>query len=123
MKPKGMHDIPTAQSLSSRSIPASRDKIMTQLARMEQERARLERELDIWVGKQQQTEERLQQVRQRIELLQQALDELPADEERRDSGTQRCPEPFDIAQGRLAEEPTTDDGRKAKGWQEITLEY
>jgi len=80
---------------------------MTQLARMEQERARLERELDIWVGKQQQTEGRLQQVRQRIELLQRALDELPADEERRDNGTQ----------------PAADDGRKAKGWQEITLEY
>ncbi len=107
MKPKGMHDIPTAQSLSSRSILASRAKIVPQLARMEQERARLERELDMWVGKQLQTEGRLQQVRQRIELLQRALDELPADEERRDSGTQA----------------TADDGRKAKGWQEITLEY
>jgi len=107
MKPKGMHDIPTAQSLSSRSILASRAKIVPQLGRMEQERARLERELDMWVGKQQQTEGRLQQVRQRIELLQRALDKLPADEERRDSGAQ----------------PAADDGRKAKGWQEITLEY
>jgi hypothetical protein len=107
MKPKGMHDIPTAQSFSSRSIPASRDKIMTQLARMEQERARLERVLDVWVGKQKEDEGRLQQVRQRTELLQQALDKLPAAEGRRDSGTQ----------------PTTDDGRKAKGWREIPLEY
>ncbi len=107
MKPKGMHDIPTAQRLIGGSIPASRDKIMTQLARMEQERARLERELDMWVGKQQQTGGRLQQVRQRTELLQQALDKLPAAEGRRDSGAQ----------------PAADDGRKAKGWQEITLEY
>ena len=107
MKPKGLHNISTAQSLISRSIPATRDKIMTQLARMEQERARLERELDVWVGKQRQTEERLQQVRQRIELLQQALDKLPAAEGRRDSGTQR----------------TANDGRKGKGWQEILLEY
>ena len=107
MKPKGMHDIPTTQSLSSRSIPATRDKIMTQLARMEQERGRLGRELDMWIGKQKETEERLQHVRQRIELLQQALDKLSADEKRRDSGTQRA----------------ANDGRKAKGWQEITLEY
>ena len=107
MKPKGMHDIPTAQGLSSRSIPATRDKIMTQLARMEQERARLGRELDMWVVKQKETEERLQQVRQRIELLQQALDKSPAAEGRRDSGTQRA----------------ADSGRKAKGWHEIPLEY
>jgi TolA-binding protein len=102
-----MHDIPTAQSLVSRSIPASRAKIMTQLARMEQERERLKRESNVLGGKQQQTEERLQQVRQRIELLQQALNELPADEEREDSGTQ----------------PTADDRREAKGWREIPLEY
>lgn len=107
MKLKGIHDIPTAQSLINRSIPATRDKIMTQLARMEQERARLERELDVWDGKQQQTEARLQQVRQHIELLQQALDKSPAAEGRRDSGTQRA----------------ADDGRKAKGWREIPLEY
>jgi TolA-binding protein len=107
MKPKGMHDIPTAQSLVSRSIPASRAKIMTQLARMEQERERLERESNVWGGKQQQTEDRLQQVRQRIELLQRALDELPADEERKDSGTRRM----------------AGEERKAKGWREIPLEY
>jgi len=107
MKSKGMHDIPTAQGLSSRSIPATRAKIMTQLARMEQETARLGRELDMWVGKQNETEERLQQGQQRIELLQQALDKSPAAEGRRDSGTQRA----------------ADDGRKAEGWHEIPLEY
>jgi len=107
MKPKGMHDIPTAQSLISRSIPASRAKIMTQLARMEQERERLERESNVWGDKQQQSEGRLQQVLQRIELLQQALDELPADEERKDGGGQ----------------PTAGEERKVKSWREIPLEY
>ena len=107
MKPKGMHDIPTAQSLSSRSMPATRAKITRQLAYMEQERERLERELDMWISKQKETEERLRQVQQRIELVQQALDKLPAAEGRRDSGAQ----------------PTADSGRKAKGWQEIPLEY
>ncbi|MEW6233496.1 MAG: hypothetical protein AB1566_14450 [Chloroflexota bacterium] len=107
MKPKGIHDIPTAQSLISRSIPASRAKIMTQLARMEQERERLERESNVWGDKQQQTEGRLRQVLQRIEPLQRALNELPADEEREDSSKQRA----------------ADDGREAKGWREIPLEY
>jgi len=107
MKPRGMHDIPTAQRLLSHSIPATPSKVATQLARMEQEKTRLEQELDVWVGKQQQTEERLQKVRQRIELLRRALDALPADEERKDSG------------GQL----TAGEERKAKGWREITLEY
>ncbi|MBM4465415.1 MAG: hypothetical protein FJ014_07695 [Chloroflexi bacterium] len=107
MKPKGMQDIATAQSLISRSIPATRAQMMTRLARMEHERERLERELKVWGGKQEQTEERLQQVRQRIELLQRALDESSADEEREDSSTQRA----------------ADDGREAKGWREIPLEY
>jgi len=107
MKPKGMHDIPTAQSLISRSAPASRAKMMRQLAQVEQDRARLEGELEVWISKQKQTEERLRQVQQRIELLQQALDKSPAAEGRRDGGTQRA----------------ADDGRKTKGWREIPLEY
>ncbi len=107
MKPKGMHDIPTAQTLISHSIPATRAEMMAQLARMEQERGRLERELNVWDGKQKETEARLQKVRQRFEVLQRALDELPADKERRDSGTQR----------------TAGEERQAKGWREIPLEY
>jgi len=107
MKPKGMQDIATAQSLISRSIPATRAQIMTRLARMEHERERLKRESNVWGGKQQQTEERLQQVRQRIELLQRALDALPADEEREDSGGRQ----------------TANDEQEAKSWREIPLEY
>ena len=107
MKPKGMHDIATAQSLISRSIPATRAQMVTRLARMEHERERLERELKVWGGKQEQTDERLRQVRQRIELLQRALDESSADEERKDSGGRQ----------------TANDKQEAKSWQEISLEY
>ena len=107
MKPKGMHDIPTAQSLTNRSVAPTRAQMVAQLARMEHERERLERELNVWVGKQKQTEGRLQQVRQHIELLQQALDESSADQGRRDSGTQWM----------------ADDGREAQSWRAIPLEY
>ena len=107
MKPKGMHDIPTAQSLISHSIPASRSKIVTRLARMEQKRARLAQESDLWGGKQQQAERRLQQVQQRIKLLRRALGESPANEDREDSGTLRTP----------------DDRAEAEDWREIPLEY
>ncbi|MBU0703250.1 MAG: hypothetical protein KKC18_05225 [Chloroflexi bacterium] len=107
MKPKGMHDIPTAQSLISRSIPATRAQMVARLARMEHEKERLERELNVWVGKQQQTERRLQQVQQHIKLLRRALGESSANEDREDSGIQRM----------------TNDRGKAEGWREIPLEY
>jgi hypothetical protein len=107
MKPKGLHHIPTAQSLINRSIPASRAEVVAQLARMEHEKGRLERELNVWVGKQQQTEGRLQQVQQHIELLQGTLEEPPTGEGPRGSSTQQ----------------TANDERKAPGWREISLEY
>ena len=107
MKSRGMHDIPTFQSLINRSIPATRAEIVARLARMEHKKARLVRELDVWVSKQKKTEERLQQVRQHVELLQRALDEG-----RRDSGTQR-----------MAEDGSGDGGEEARPWREISLEY
>jgi len=100
MKPKGMHDIATAQShVNYRSIPATRAKTVAQLARMEHERARLERELNVWVRKQQQSERRLRQVLQYIGLLQRVLD-------------------GDGDRGQAA-----DDDEWAKGFRGITLEY
>jgi len=107
MKPKGMHEIHTAHTLISRSMPATRPKVMIQLARMEQERERLEGELALWMDKQRETERRLEQVRQHIKLLRQALDELPADEGGEDGSTRG----------------TAGDDRKTKGWPVIPLEY
>ncbi len=99
MKPKGMHDVPTAQSLRNRSLPSSRAAIVAQLARMEHEKARLERELNVWRDKQQQTEGRLQQVQEHIARLQQALDVSWAEEKR------------------------ADDQGDTRSWREIPLEY
>ena len=101
MKPRGMQDVPTAQTLINRSVPASRVQIVAQLARMEHEKVRLERELSVWVGKQKKTERRLQQARKHIELLQGALDKLSAD--RRSAAA--------------------DAGQDAGTWLEIPLEY
>jgi chromosome segregation ATPase len=70
---RGLHDIPTAHSLPNRSLPATRAQVVTHLARAEHEKARLERELTMWVTNQKQAERRLQRVLERIALLQEAL--------------------------------------------------
>ncbi|MGD8241102.1 MAG: hypothetical protein PVH68_21290 [Armatimonadota bacterium] len=75
MSAKGMRDVATVQTLVNRSVPASRAQIVTQLARMEHEKARLERELGMWTSKQQQTQGRLAKVQHHIASLQRALDQ------------------------------------------------
>ncbi len=72
---KGMRDIPTAQGLTNRSVPATRVQVVVHLARAEHEKARLERELAMWVANQKQAERRLRRVLERIELLRGALNE------------------------------------------------
>ena len=107
MNVKGMHDVATAQTLINRSVPASRAQIVAQLARMEHEQARLERELNTWAGKQQQAQRRLQKVREHTALLQQALDKSP-------EGRQR---PSPERSGKQ------DNTQPAAPWREIPLEY
>mgnify|MGYP001572110037 CR=1 FL=1 len=70
---KGMHDIPTGQGLTNRSVRATRAQVVAHLARAEHEKARLERELAMWVANQKQTERRLRRVLERIEVLQGSL--------------------------------------------------
>jgi hypothetical protein len=107
MNAKGMHDIASAQTLINRSVPATRAQVMAQLARMEYERARLERELALWAGKRERTQSRLGKVQQHIGLLQQALDQAPGN-----------------AQGPIAETaPREGYGRKGPTWREISVEY
>jgi len=99
---KGMRDIPTIQGLNSRSVPDTRQQAATELARLEHEKARLERNLKMWINNQKKTEGRLRQVEERIALLKPVLGYGSEG-----SGEQR----------------TADDGRKDKDWREITLEY
>lgn len=115
MKPKsmrGMRDIPTIQGLHDRSLPKSREMIVAEVARQEHEKARLERELNMWLSNQKKTEGRLQHVEERLTLLQQLL-EPPATDA-----------PIKQAKNRRSPAGTADSGEsKAQGWQEISLEY
>ena len=107
MNVKGMRDVATAQTLINRSIPASRAQIVAQLARMEHEQARLERELNTWAGKQQQTQWRLQKLREHTALLQHALDTSP--ERRQRPSPERSGKP--------------DNTQPAAPWREFPVEH
>lgn len=117
---KGMRDIPTIQGLSSRSVPDTRPQAATELARLEHEKARLERELKMWIDNQKRTESRLWLVEERLALVQQVV-VAPA------AGDSTKPV-LSGAEGRtrVRQSPTeeADSGEgEAQGWQEIPLEY
>lgn len=80
---KRMRDIPTVLGLTNRSVPATRPQAAVHLARAEHEKARLERELTMWVANQKQSEHRLQQVLERIKILQGVLNEEAAGRRRK----------------------------------------
>jgi septal ring factor EnvC (AmiA/AmiB activator) len=108
---KGMRDIPTVQGLRNRSVPTTREQAVTELARLEHEKSRLERELNMWINNQKKTEGRLQRVKERLALLQQVLDPPAAD-----GSTKRQ------ARRSPTGEATGGEG-EAQGWREIPLEY
>ena len=98
---RGMRDIPTIQGLRNRSVPASRAQTVSELARLEHEKARLERELHIWIANQKKTENRLQQAEERIVLLQKTMDKMDP---------------------RHKPEETADEKDSGK-WQAVPMEY
>ncbi len=109
---KGMRDIPTIQGLRHRSVPTTREQAVTELARLEHEKARLERELNIWVSNQQKTAGRLQQVEERLALLEQILNPPAADDTAKRTAAHRSPT------------KEADSGKgAAQGWREVSLEY
>lgn len=101
-----MRDISTIQGIRNRSVPATREQVMTELTCLEHEKARLERELRIWIANQKKIENRLQQLQKRVTLLQNVMDELTPKRRRPDTS------------GEQAEE---DAGKS--GWREVSLEY
>lgn len=103
---RGMRDIPTIQGIRNHSVPATREQAMTELTRLEHEKARLERELSIWLANQKKTEGRLQQLQERVTLLQNVMDELPPKRHRPDTGSEQL----------------EDDAGKSN-WREVPLEY
>jgi hypothetical protein len=108
---RGMRDIPTIQGLRNRSLPASREQAVAEVARMEHEKARLERELAIWLGNQRNTEKRLLQVEERLVSLEQILN--PPDG---DGATKRPVR-------RTPTERTEGGEEEVRKWREIPLEY
>ncbi|MEM9664031.1 MAG: hypothetical protein AAF970_03800 [Bacteroidota bacterium] len=79
-RPRGMRDIRTAQNLLNRSKPSGRAQAVTQLARLEHERMRLEREMKLWAQKYTQTKNRLHGVLKQLSDLESLSDELAARE-------------------------------------------
>lgn len=73
---RSMRDIPTIQGMKNRAVPSNREQIMSELARLEHEKARLERENTIWLANQKKCEKRVRQVQERAELLRIKLEEL-----------------------------------------------
>ncbi len=104
---RGMRDINTVQASSSRTDATSREQGITDLARLEHERARLERELNMWLENQKRAEQRLKKVHERITLLQQDLYGSPA--ERRSASA--------------AGGPGDDGEQEPRDWHKISFEY
>jgi hypothetical protein len=75
MRIRGMRDIPTQFGLAKRSKPNSRDEAITEMARLEHEKARLEREMALWLENQKRTQTRLDGVKSRLAILQGIVEE------------------------------------------------
>ena len=109
---RGMRDIPTIQGLRSRNSPANREQAVGEMARLEHEKARSERELALWLRYQARTESRLRKIQDRLDRLRQSL-LLPED------GTSSKP-----AGGRNVSSTKADIRQEeAKRYREISIEY
>lgn len=108
---RGMRDIPTVRGLRSVSVPTTREEAVAELARMEHEKARLQRELDMWIKNQRTTENRLRQVEVRLSLLEEILNP-PAGDGAPKRQVRRAP--VQEAENRES---------SPQNWKEIPLEY
>jgi len=70
---KGMRHMPTIQGLRNRVVPVTREQAVAELARLEHEKARAQREVTTWQENQRKAEERLQQVEERLTLVREML--------------------------------------------------
>ncbi len=109
MKPKGlrsMRDIPTNQSLKNHAIPQSRDQLISEYARLEYQKSRLERELNVWMKNLKKTEDRIRNVQERLSLIQNLINDIPGN---------RQPPNF--------QSPSDGKSEKSAGFKEISIEY
>ncbi len=115
MKPKrtrGMRELMTIQGLAGRSVPNSREQVVAEQARLEHERARLERELQMWLDNGRRTGERLAAVNERLTMLAGVC-------AKDDAETGRAAPAAAPRAMRRADEPV-EPGTE---WHEIVLEY
>lgn len=112
MRVRGMRDVASTQVVANRR-PNSREQAITDLARLEHEKARLQRELMVWTTKQQATDRRLEQITAQLEVLQETL-EYTSSERAKTGADQKA-----AAQADGADAGLTD----TKLWKEIQLEY
>ena len=73
---RSMRNIPTIQGLKNRMVPDTSEQVISELARLEHEKARLERENKIWVSNQRKAQARIDTAQARIDLLRGILEEL-----------------------------------------------
>jgi chromosome segregation ATPase len=81
MKPdrrRSLRDVTTLRTLSDQSAPANRTQAVSRFARLENERARLLRELDAWVARKDAAERKLAALETELAGLKQALLGEPA---------------------------------------------
>lgn len=81
MRPKGLRDLRTPRTSSRNTQGGSREQAVAELARLEHEKARLNRELDVWRRNMQRTTGQLEQVEARLAALREQIegpDEQPA---------------------------------------------
>ncbi len=130
LKVRGMRDVTTLQRRNRRSVPESREQIAAEQARLEHERARLERELEIWLENQRKTNARLDDVIDRLDLLQEANEALTqaAAEAAAAAAPPPVEQPRPSAPARTgrrgnAPQPPADEPETGNAWQPFVLEY
>ncbi len=74
----GLRCVATLQTLARDTKPRERHQVANRFARLENERARLEREIGIWEIRLQATTKKLAKVREEIDSLRPLLGEVPA---------------------------------------------
>ena len=119
MKLRTMRDIPSISTACRRQKPGTREQAVNELAHLEHEKVRLERELSIWAGNAKRTQDRLQYVLDRLAVLQNIL---------RPPAPQAASAPATASDGAAAGPASADagadspDGSKP-AWREVSLEY
>ena len=112
MKMRTMRDVPTIQGLRNHATPTTREQAITELARLEHELARLQREMNMWIANQNKTAERMHQVEQRLAFLREILEP-----QRVEDAPERRADRSETSKADASEQ------EKTQGWRTVNLQY